>query len=215
VIWTLDGVNTPAAGTFTTLTVSGAATFSSTMTATNFISTVPPERSLTQHLDHQEYKPQRRSGRRRRLGNAGSSTRNRNARPEYVLLYQSRHIRHRLTSAARHFSHRESNDFTDADSVTIGGRIVPTTQTVTFYEFTTMVDAHMWIAPRAGKVVSIKEIHSVVGGAACAIRPEKDHRHFRSWCCSWSNGQGNHHRGIRLHRRRKHYADRNAFSNRF
>jgi hypothetical protein len=26
---------------------------------------------------------------------------------------------------------------------------------------------------RAGKVVSIKEIHSVVGGAACAIRPRK------------------------------------------
>jgi hypothetical protein len=48
-----------------------------------------------------------------------------------------------------------------------------TTQTVTFYEFGTMVDAHIWIAPRAGKVVSIKEIHSVVGGAACAVRPRK------------------------------------------
>jgi hypothetical protein len=36
-----------------------------------------------------------------------------------------------------------------------------------------MVDAHIWIAPRAGKVVSIKEIHSVVGGAACAVRPRK------------------------------------------
>jgi hypothetical protein len=63
--------------------------------------------------------------------------------------------------------------FTDADSLTVGGKILPTTQTVTFYEFGTEVDAHMWIAPRAGKVVSIKEIHSVVGGAACAVRPRK------------------------------------------
>lgn len=35
------------------------------------------------------------------------------------------------------------------------------------------VDKHIWIAPVACKAVSVKEIHSVAGGAAAAVRPRK------------------------------------------
>jgi hypothetical protein len=66
-----------------------------------------------------------------------------------------------------------SATITIADSLTVGGKIIPQTWTVEFYLFGTMVDAHMWIAPRACKVVSVKEIHSVVGGASAAVRPRK------------------------------------------
>jgi hypothetical protein len=37
----------------------------------------------------------------------------------------------------------------------------------------TSVDTHVFVAPYACRVVSVREIHSVVGGAAAAVRPRK------------------------------------------
>ena len=60
-----------------------------------------------------------------------------------------------------------------ADSLTVGGKIVPTTFTVNRTILASSVDEWVFIAPFACKVVSVREIHSVVGGAAAAVRPRK------------------------------------------
>lgn len=174
VIWTLDNVNTPAAGTFTTLTVTGAVTFSSTVSATQYTSTIatgtaPLVVASTTKVSNLNA-DQLDSGDWANPPSAiGTGT-----RVAATSFFTNLDISG-TTSFGGSATLATAKVFTatDADSITVGGRILMTTQTVVFYEFGTEVDAHMWIAPRAGKVVSIKEIHSVVGGAACAVRPRK------------------------------------------
>jgi hypothetical protein len=173
VIWTLDNINTPAAGVFTTLSATGAVSLSSTLSATQLTSTVATGTaplvvaSTTKvsnlnadQLDSTDWTNPPALGTGTRVPSTSFFTN--------LDVSGTSSLSGSVTLATG-----KVMTLTDADSLTIGGKIVMTTQTVTFYEFTTMVDAHVWIAPRAGKVVSIKEIHSVVGGAACAVRPRK------------------------------------------
>jgi hypothetical protein len=168
VIWTLDGVNTPAAGTFTTLAASGAAAITGALTVTGTAafgvitttSTAKVTNLNADQLDGTDWTNPPALGTGTRVPNTSFFTN--------MDVSGTSSLSGSVTLATG-----KVITLTDADSITVGGRILMTTQTVTFYLFGTEVDAHMWIAPRAGKVVSIKEIHSVVGGAACAVRPRK------------------------------------------
>lgn len=62
---------------------------------------------------------------------------------------------------------------TTADSLTVGGVIVPQTITTTTELLAASVDKWVFIAPFACKVVSIKEVHSVVGSTSALVSPRK------------------------------------------
>jgi hypothetical protein len=174
VLWTLDNVNTPAAGVFTTLTVTGAVTFSSTMSATQYTSTIATGTaplvvaSTTKvsnlnadKLDDGDWaNPPSAIGTGTRVANTSFFTN--------MDISGTESLGGSVTLATG-----KVMTLTDADSLTVGGKIIPQTLTVTWYEFGTEVAAHIWIAPRAGKVVSVKEIHSVVGGGSCTTRLRK------------------------------------------
>jgi hypothetical protein len=165
--------NTPAAGVFTTLSATGAVSLSSTLSATQLTSTVATGTaplvvaSTTKvtnlnadQLDSTDWTAPPALGTGTRVPNTSSFTN--------VDISGTSSLSGSVTLATA-----KVMTLTDADSLTVGGKIVATDLHRPFYEFGTEVDTHMWIAPRAGKVVSIKEIHSVVGGAACAVRPRK------------------------------------------
>jgi hypothetical protein len=202
-IWTLDGINTAAAGTFTTLTASGAVTFSSSLTVTGtaaFGVITTSSSAAVANLNASLL-----------LGCTwaipcaiGTTTPNTGA---FTALTATSVAATGAVSGA-------TVTASSTDGVTSGGKIVPTAETVPWYEFGTQVDAHMWIAPRAGKVVSIKEIHSVVGGAACTVRPRKITDTSAPGCGGGRDGQRNHHRIVRLHRGSQHGGYRNALGNR-
>jgi hypothetical protein len=168
VIWTLDNVNTPAAGVFTTLTASGAAAITGSMTVTGTAafgvittsSTAKVSNLNADKLDDVDWTNPPALGTGTRVPNTSFFTN--------LDISGTTSFGGSATLATG-----KVLTLTDVDSLTVGGFIVNPKQTVTFYLFGTMVDTHIWIAPRAGKIVSIKEIHSVVGGAACAIRPRK------------------------------------------
>jgi hypothetical protein len=172
-IWTMDGIGTPAAGVFTTLSATGAVSLSSTLSATQLTSTIATGTaplvvaSTTKvsnlnadQLDSTDWTAPPALGTGTRVPNTSFLTN--------VDISGTSSLSGSVTLATA-----KVMTLTDADSLTVGGKIIAQTYTVPFYEFGTEVDTHMWIAPRAGKVVSIKEIHSVVGGAACAVRPRK------------------------------------------
>lgn len=64
-----------------------------------------------------------------------------------------------------------------ADNFAAGSKVngvkVPTSIVVTRGLTATSVDEHAFIAPFACKVVSVREIHSVVGSTSAAVRPRK------------------------------------------
>lgn len=62
---------------------------------------------------------------------------------------------------------------TNFDDVGINGIKVPTTFSVSVPILAAAVDTWAFIAPVACQVVSVKEIHSVVGSTSAAVRPRK------------------------------------------
>lgn len=68
----------------------------------------------------------------------------------------------------------QSLTVTTADKLTVGGKIIPQTWAVNFL-FTASTDPASWayIAQRACKVVSIKEVHSHAGGTSAAVLVRK------------------------------------------
>jgi hypothetical protein len=66
---------------------------------------------------------------------------------------------------------------TTADNLAAGskvnGVVIVPQETITRTILAASVDEHIWIAPFACQVVSVKEIHSVVGGGSAAVRPRK------------------------------------------
>lgn len=62
---------------------------------------------------------------------------------------------------------------TSYDSLKVGGVKVGTSLVVTTELLAASVDKWVFVADRAYQVVAIKEIHSVVGGSAAAVRPRK------------------------------------------
>jgi hypothetical protein len=166
VIWTLDGINTAAAGSFTTLSASGAATFSSTLSvsgAATFLSTIAVTGTASFGVI---------------TTSSSALVANLNASQLVSATWASPPATgYGSTSpapvAATTVTASGAVAISTADGLTVNSKIIPQTWTVEFYLFGTMVDAHAWIAPRACKVVSVKEIHSVVGGASAAVRPRK------------------------------------------
>jgi hypothetical protein len=174
VIWTLDNINTPAAGVFTTLSATGAVSLSSTLSGTQFTSTIatgsqPIVVASTTKVTN--FNADQVDGGDWADPGAALGT---GTRVPSTSFFTNLDISG-TTSFGGSATLATGKVFTatDADSITVAGRPLPTTYTVPFYEFGTEVDTHMWIAPRAGEVVSIKEIHSVVGGGSCAVRPRK------------------------------------------
>lgn len=62
---------------------------------------------------------------------------------------------------------------TNFDDVAVGGVRVSTTFSVSVQIAAASVDCWAFIAPVACQVVSVKEIHSVVGSTSAAVRPRK------------------------------------------
>ena len=60
-----------------------------------------------------------------------------------------------------------------ADKLTAGGVKVATTVTISVELLAASVDKWVFIANRAYEVVSIEEVHSVVGGASAAVKARK------------------------------------------
>jgi hypothetical protein len=58
-------------------------------------------------------------------------------------------------------------------TVKIGTVPIGATFTIDTELLAASVDKWIWIAPFACKVVSVREVHSVVGGASAAVRPRK------------------------------------------
>lgn len=174
VIFTLDNVNTPAAGVFTTLSATGAVSLSSTLSATQFTSTVATGTAplvVTSTTKVSNLNADQVDGGDWAAPGAAIGTGTRVPATSFLTnvdISGTSSLGGSVTLATG-----KVITLPDVDSLTVGGFIVNPKQTVAFYLFGTMVDTHIWIAPRAGKIVSIKEIHSVVGGAACAVRPRK------------------------------------------
>jgi len=62
---------------------------------------------------------------------------------------------------------------TDADALTVGGKKIAQTWKVRSELLAASVDKWVYIAERACKVVSVKEVHSVAGGSGATVRPRK------------------------------------------
>lgn len=67
----------------------------------------------------------------------------------------------------------KDNDFVYNGGESIGKRVMPKVITVSIPFNDTALDQHVWIADDAYQVVSISEIHSVVGGSGAVCQPRK------------------------------------------